>query len=272
MNHATVLSIAGSDSGGGAGLQADLAACAYWGVHGTTAVTAVTAQNPHEVQGVFPLAATEVEAQIEAVFADFSVGAVKTGMLFSDSICIAVGRCLQRHAPAHVVIDPVMVATSGARLLRDDAVAALRTAVLPLATLITPNVPEAEILLGRSLGDRNERRRAAAVLADTFRAWVLIKGGHDDGDTACDILSDGHAVWRLSSPREACITTHGTGCSLSAAAAAVLALGADPLEAVLRAKAYVLGRLRHTVALGPETWGQAPPVSLPLDDIEVESE
>ncbi len=269
MDRPTVLSIAGSDSGGGAGIQADLAAFAYFAVTGTTAITAVTAQNPHAVTGVYPVAAAGVAAQIDAVFSGFTVAAVKTGMLFSAALIDQVAARLAHYRPGWLVVDPVMVATSGAKLLRDDAVAALCTKLLPMATLMTPNLPEAEVLVRRPIRSAEEAQQAAAELSARYGCWALVKGGHGSGERAADILvHDGH-TWVLSAPRQSVPTTHGTGCSLSAAIAACLARGETPPEAVRRAKAYVLGRLRSCVAAGPDTWVMAPPCSLPLQDIQV---
>lgn len=270
MDRPTVLSIAGSDSGGGAGIQADLAAFAYFGTFGTTAITAITAQNPAGVRGVYPVDPLGAAAQIDAVFDGFAVAAVKTGMLFSASLIDRVAECLERHPPRWLVVDPVMVATSGARLLQDDAVAVLRNRLLPLASLITPNLPETEVLLGRGLATDEEARTAALELAARYPGvWALVKGGHGSGAVATDVLAHAGRLWLFSAPREAVPTTHGTGCSLSAAIAACLALGAGPVAAVRRAKAYVLGRLRTCAVVGPGTWAMLPPHDLPLPDIQV---
>jgi hydroxymethylpyrimidine/phosphomethylpyrimidine kinase len=261
--------VAGSDSGGGAGIQADLAAFAYFEVFGTTAITAVTAQNPTEVTAIRALSPGIVAAQIEAVFAAFAVGAVKTGMLFDADIIRAAAGALARRSRIPLVVDPVMVATSGARLLRDDAIRCLREELLPLAAVITPNLPEAEILAGRPLDSRERVRDAALALAREFEATVMIKGGHAEGAEAWDIVSDGRRIQELAAPRAAAPGFHGTGCSLSAAAAALLARGEAVPEALRRAKAYVLGRLRRSIRVGPETWGMAPPAMLPLADIRI---
>ena len=269
MDRPTVLSIAGSDSGGGAGIQADLAAFAYFETSGTTAITAVTAQNPHAVTGVYPVEPSGVAAQIDAVFSGFAVAAVKTGMLFSATLIDQVAARLIQHRPPWLVVDPVMVASSGAKLLCDDAVEALCARLLPLASLITPNLPEAAVLLRRPIHSADEMLRAAVELSERYGCWVLVKGGHGGGGQAADALvHDGHA-WILSAPRQSAPTTHGTGCSLSAACAACLAHGEAPPDAVRRAKAYVLGRLRSCQAAGPDTWVMLPPRSLPLQDIQV---
>lgn len=260
------LSIAGSDSGGGAGLQADWRAFQHFRVHGTTVVTAVTAQNPRQVLAIQAVSPEVVRAQLEAVLGAFSVRAVKTGMLFDAAIIAVVAEVLaSRHLP--LVVDPVMVATSGARLLRDDAVAALSTRLLPLATVITPNLPEAELLLGRRLPDRAAAAGAARELARRHGGQVLLKGGHRTEATACDFFSDGDRLWTLSAPWLAARSTHGTGCSLSAALAAQLALGRAPLEAARNARAYVHASLKSCVQVGGDTWSMAAPEMLSCDEI-----
>ena len=269
MDRPTVLSVAGSDSSGGAGIQADLAAFAYFEVTGTTAVTAVTAQNPQAVTGVYPVDPLGVAAQIDAVFGGFAVAAVKTGMLFSAAHIDQVAARLAHHRPRWLVVDPVMVATSGARLLRDDAVETLCGRLLPMASLITPNLPEAEVLLRRPIGSDEEALRAAVELSSRYGCWALVKGGHGSGGVAVDALVHDGQAWVFSAPRQSAPTTHGTGCSLSAAIAACLARGDAPPAAVRRAKAYVLGRLRSCLAVGPDTWVMTPPRSLPLQDIQV---
>jgi hydroxymethylpyrimidine/phosphomethylpyrimidine kinase len=263
------LTVAGSDSGGGAGIQADLQAFSYFGVFGTCAITAVTAQNPAAVTDVAPVPPPSVRAQIDAVVAAFAVGAIKTGMLFSAEIIDAVAEALAAHAGIPLVVDPVMVATSGARLLRPDAVESLGRRLLPAASLTTPNLPEAEILLGRDLRDPDGIPSAARDLAREYGVTVLLKGGHTAGGDAVDVLSDGDSLWELRSPRVSAATTHGTGCSLSAAIAACLACGDAPLEAARRAKAYVLGRLRACRRVGPRSWGASAPECLPLGEVSV---
>ncbi len=270
MDRPTVLSIAGSDSGGGAGIQADLAAFAWFGTHGTTAITAVTAQNPHAVRAVVALEPGAVQAQIEAVFEAFAVAAVKTGMLFSAPIIRRVAACLRQRRPTSLVVDPVMVATSGARLLQPDAVAALLEDLLPLATLVTPNLPETAVLIGRPVSTPDEARAAAVALAQRQPGlWVLVKGGHAEGPEAEDFLAHEGRLWGLRAPRRTARTTHGTGCSLSAAIAAGLARGQTPLEAVRQGKAYVLGRLGAVVQVGPAAWALSPPEVLPLEAVHV---
>jgi len=261
------LTVAGSDSGGGAGIQADLAAFSFFRTFGTTAITAVTAQNPHSVTAVAALPSADIAAQISAVFSAFSVKAVKTGMLFSTGIIRTVAETLGDRPDVPLVVDPVMVATSGSKLLEDEAVKTLCSTLLPQADVITPNRYEAEILVERTLSPGDSGADVAAELARRFRAHVLVKGGHADGTDAVDVLSDGNRTWSLSSPRLSVPTTHGTGCSLSAAIAACLALGHDPLEAVRRAKAYVLARLQNCRKVGVDTWAMCPPPELPMDTV-----
>ncbi len=264
------LSVAGSDSGGGAGIQADLRIFAFCRVFGTTAITAATAQNPAGVGAIEAVSPTVVASQMRAVFEAFTVGAVKTGMLFSVEIVQAVVAEL-RSSRSPLVVDPVMVATSGASLLREDAVAAVAEGLLPMATIITPNLPEAEVLLGRSLiRNDTQLRAAAAELRDRFGTAVALKGGHDgESDGAVDYLCLEDGCWRLRSPRIEAPTTHGTGCCFSAALAAGLARQLDLLEATRRAKALVFGCLRSCVKLGPAAAGMVVPETLEIGQVEV---
>ncbi|MBT3381060.1 MAG: bifunctional hydroxymethylpyrimidine kinase/phosphomethylpyrimidine kinase [Lentisphaerae bacterium] len=263
------LTVAGSDSGGGAGIQADLAAFSYFDVFGTTAITAVTAQNPKAVTAVHPVPPTTVSAQVSAVMSEFSVAAIKTGMLFSAEIIAAVADVLGSRPGTPLVVDPVMVATSGAKLLQDVAIDALKARILPQAQLVTPNLPEAEILWGQAIPSLTSAIKAARALAGQVAGMALVKGGHGGSDVATDVLSDGDSVWLLEAPRCAARSTHGTGCSLSAAAAACLALGQDPLESVVSAKAYVLGRLQSPARVGSDLFAMLPPSSLPRSQITV---
>ena len=268
---AVAMSIAGSDSGGGAGLQADLQAFSFFAVFGTTVVTAVTAQNPKEVRAVHPVPAGVVKGQIEAILAEFSVHAVKTGMLFNAEIVEAVCAALPPHGALPLVVDPVMVATSGARLLREDAVRVLCRTLLPRATLITPNLPEARLILDAPLEAPSQIALGAQELASRYGNHVLIKGGHDiTGDAAVDTLSNGRETWRLRCPRVRAATSHGTGCTLSAAVTARLALGDDMMGAVLRGKAFVYARLTCCAQAGPDVWVMKQPPHLPLDAVVLE--
>ena len=270
--HPVALSIAGSDSGGGAGIQADLRAFTTFGVFGTTAVTALTAQNPGAVTGVAGTDITLLRRQIQAVRQAFAVGAVKTGMLFSAETIQAVAAELSDWE-VPVVIDPVMIATSGAALLPEDAISALKNRFIPRAALITPNIPEA-IRLGADFSAADERadgRALARQLLKTFGVPVLVKGGHHRTNCSTDVLATSEGLWELSSPVIDASTTHGTGCSLSSACAAVLAKApATPLVDVVRqAKAYVFGALKQSVQVGEKTWTLWPAAQLPVSDITV---
>jgi len=244
------LTIAGSDSGGGAGIQADLKTFGALGVYGMSAITAVTAQNTRTVSRIAELDPGMVVAQIDAVADDIGVDAVKTGMLFSAAIVAAVAAAIRRHRMTNLVVDPVMVAKSGARLLRDDAVAALQRELLPLATVITPNLPEAAVLAGFAVDDEASALEAARRIRDLGPACVVIKGGHRPGTEVVDLFFDGAVVERLTGERIATSSTHGTGCTLSAAITAFLALGLPPLDAVTRAREYLFAALRSAPGLG----------------------
>ncbi len=233
------LTIAGSDSGGGAGIQADLKTFAALGVHGTSAIACVTAQNPQRVYAVEACSPKMLRAQIAAVFAGFKPGAVKTGMLYTAENIHAAARFFSvQRAP--LVVDPLMVSTSGARLLRPEAERVLRAELLPLATLITPNLDEAAVLIGGSINSPEGMREAARELFGLFGAAVLVKGGHLKGTReAVDILFDGRTEWLLTAPMVKGVRTHGTGCTYSAAICAELAKGYDLARAVARAKEFV---------------------------------
>lgn len=268
MRSVAALSIAGSDSGGGAGIQADLAAFAYFDVTGTTAITAVTAQNPLEVTAVAPVPPSCVAAQIRAVLDCFDVRAAKTGMLFNTEIIVTVAEILREYSPFPLVVDPVMVATSGARLLETDAVKALQNVIFPLSALITPNMAEACLLAGRKdIRGLEEACEVCRELAERYGVPVLLKGGHDEGQTSSDVLWHAACATIFEAPRVHTATSHGTGCSLSSALAACLARGYDLCEAVAQAKAYVLGRLRSIRQAGEGIWVLAPPDELPLQEI-----
>ncbi len=226
------LTIAGSDSGGGAGIQADLKTFHAFGVFGTSAITAITAQNTIGVDAVETVSPALIRAQIDAVARDLFPVAVKTGMLATAAGIEAVAESIRAAALDRIVVDPVMVATSGACLLELDAVNALTERMLPLAALVTPNLPEAEILAGGTIENEADMARAAREIVDLGAGAALIKGGHGEGEEVVDVLWDGsdQRVWR--GPRLATTSTHGTGCTLSAAIAAGLALGAPLSEAV----------------------------------------
>lgn len=238
-NSPTVLTIAGSDSGGGAGIQADLKTIAAHGLHGASVITALTAQNTQGVRAIHVPELGFLREQLAAVFEDFDVVAVKLGMLATTEVIECVADAIERHAPAHVVLDPVMVATSGARLLDPGALAALRQRLFPLASVLTPNLPEAELLLGRSISDAPAAEAALAELLATPVAAVLLKGGHLElGDEVIDRLGwrDQRASFvhaRLS------LRAHGTGCTLASAVAANLARGLALSPACEAATEYV---------------------------------
>jgi len=244
-----VLTVAGSDSGGGAGIQADLLTFAAHGVHGTSAITAVTAQNSVAVLDWVALDPRMVVAQMEAVASDMPVAAAKTGMLATAAIVSAVAAAIERLRLPLVVVDPVMVAKSGDRLLDRDAETAYRERLLPLATVVTPNLPEAESLLGRPVRTLAEMREAARALRAMGPRAVVVKGGHLEGD-AVDVFWDGERMEDLSAPRIATKNTHGTGCTYSAAIAARLALGDPLLDAVRGAKAYLTEAIRRSYSVG----------------------
>ncbi len=248
-----LLTIAGSDSGGGAGIQADLKTFAAHGVFGMSAITAITAQNTRRVTAVAAVDPEMVAAQIDAVFDDIGVDAVKIGMLASAPIVAAVAGRLAawraRGAAPPVVLDPVMVAKSGDPLLADDAVEAILSQLLPLATLVTPNLPEARRMTGLGSASEPERERLALALAARGPA-VLIKGGHGDGDELVDLLWDGARFHRFAGPRLATSSTHGTGCTLSSAIAARLALGEELPAAVGGAIAYLRAAIAAAFPLG----------------------
>ena len=234
------LTIAGSDSSGGAGIQADLKTFAARGVYGASVITALTAQNTRGVTAIHDVPADFIAAQIDAVFTDLDVRAVKIGMLSQVAAIEAVADGLDRHAAHNVVLDPVMVATSGDRLLAANAVAALRARLVPRALVITPNLPEAAALLDQPLAcdEAAMEAQARALLALGPQA-VLIKGGHGETRESVDLLVDAAGVTRLSAPRIATRNTHGTGCTLSSAIAAGLARGLDLASAAREAKAFV---------------------------------
>lgn len=245
------LTIAGSDSGGGAGIQADLKTFAAHGVHGANVITCITAQNPRGVTGIQAIRTDLVCRQIEAVFDELPPRAVKTGMLYSDEIIRTIADFFERGRRPPLVVDPVMVATSGAVLLKPSAIRALKERLLPLATLITPNLPEAEILVGRRLATLADLRQAAREIHDQFGGVVLAKGGHlPDQSRAVDVLDDGRRVTLLSAPFVRGISTHGTGCTYSAAITAQLASGRDLPKAVARAKRFLTRAISRSQRIG----------------------
>ncbi len=255
----TALTIAGSDSGGGAGIQADLKTFAALGVYGTSALTAVTAQNTVGVRAVEEVSPALVAAQIDAVLEDIGAGAAKTGMLASAAIIATTAGRIHAHGIARLVVDPVMVAKSGDRLLREDAVRALRTDLLPLALVVTPNLPEAETLAGMVIGSRAKLEDAARRIAALGPRYVLIKGGHAPGDPV-DILFDGRTFQEYRGERLATTSTHGTGCTLSAAITAYLARGLQVEDAASRAKDVREGGHARGVPDWAWAWPSPPPI------------
>jgi hydroxymethylpyrimidine/phosphomethylpyrimidine kinase len=246
MRTPIALTIAGSDSSGGAGIQADLKTFSALGVYGASAITALTAQNTTGVSAVQVMPRAFIGAQIDAVFSDLDVGAVKIGMVGNEAAILAVAEGLRRWSGAPVVLDPVMVAASGDPLLEEGAETALRSHLLPLADLITPNLPEAARLLGASLAvNETMMLRQGELLLALGPKAVLVKGGHAEGPEAVDIFLDGQNVVRLATDRVHTTNTHGTGCTLSSAIAANLASGLSLPEAVRGAKLYLTNALLH---------------------------
>jgi hydroxymethylpyrimidine/phosphomethylpyrimidine kinase len=245
------LTIAGSDSGGGAGIQADLKTFQELNVYGMSALTAVTAQNTIGVQGVFPLEAEAVAEQIHSVGVDIGADALKTGMLFNAEIIRAVAENIEHFRWETVVVDPVMIAKGGAPLLQQEAVSALKKHLLPLCLVITPNVPEAEVLTGITINNPEEKREAAKRIHALGARNVIIKGGHDEeSQESVDLLFDGREFACFSTPRIETRNTHGTGCTFSAAITAELAKGSSVYDAVSLAKDFINAAIRDQLHIG----------------------
>ena len=245
----TALSIAGSDSSGGAGIQADIKTMSANGVYAMSAITALTAQNTTGVTGILESTPDFLASQLDAVFTDIFPDAVKIGMVSSaELICVIAGK-LRQYGARHIVVDPVMVATSGSRLLQENAVAALQRELLPLAEVATPNIPEAEILADMKIQSPADMETAARLISERYHCAVLCKGGHDLNDANDLLWKDGQGYWfkgrRIDNPN-----THGTGCTLSSAIASNLARGYDLAQSVERAKAYLSGALEAMLDLG----------------------
>lgn len=241
--------MAGSDCSAGAGLQADLKTFQHFGIHGLTVVTCIVSETANVVRRVDPVPVAMLTDQLSLMLASFPVAAIKTGMLFSAAHVEATANILATHPHIPLVVDPVMIASTGDALLEPDAVALYQQCLLPRATVITPNLPEAAALLGHAIATAADLEPAARALAARFHTAVLLKGGHLDGPECTDLLAADGQIHRFSSPRLAVAASHGTGCTLAAAIAARLALG-DPLpEAAATAKAYLNDTLRHSYTL-----------------------
>lgn len=245
-----VLTIAGSDSGGGAGIEADLKTMAALGCYGMAAITSVTAQNTLGVSGIYDVHPDGVFRQIDMVLSDIGADAAKTGMLSSADIIAAVAQALMRHPIEKLVVDPVMVAKSGDALLRRDAQQMLIERLLPLAYVLTPNVPEAQVLSGVLIDSEASLREAAEIIHGLGPKFVLMKGGHLEQQDAVDFLFDGNTLHTFSAPRIDTKNTHGTGCTFSSAIACFLAKGETVLDAVQHAKTYLTGAIQHALPLG----------------------
>ncbi|MDN4073856.1 bifunctional hydroxymethylpyrimidine kinase/phosphomethylpyrimidine kinase [Fictibacillus terranigra] len=251
LNTPKALTIAGSDSGGGAGIQADLKTFQELGAYGMSVITAITAQNTLGVQGIHPVPVEMVMKQLKSIEDDLRPEALKTGMLFSAEIIEAVAAHLRKHGWKNVVVDPVMIAKGGADLLQEDAVEALKKHLIPLATILTPNIPEAERLTGKSICSRKGREDAAKLLHELGARMIVIKGGHLTLDKApVDLFYDGEHMHELQGRRVDTPQTHGTGCTFAAAIAAELALGKTPLHAVHTAKTFIQEAISHPLHIG----------------------
>ncbi|RTZ90130.1 MAG: bifunctional hydroxymethylpyrimidine kinase/phosphomethylpyrimidine kinase [Deltaproteobacteria bacterium] len=245
-----VLTIAGSDSGGGAGIQADLKTITVHGCFGVSVLTALTAQNTVGVQGIFPVPIDFIRKQADSIFDDFTVAAAKTGMLHSEEVIRLVAETLSAHPGISYVCDPVMVAKSGDKLLMDDAIHALKSELLPLATVVTPNIPEAEVLWGNPIKSKKDKEAACRAIHGMGARAVLLKGGHETGTMSTDLLFDGERFHQFSSPRYETQNTHGTGCTTSAAIASNLARGMDVITAIAEAKKFMDTAIRFSLNLG----------------------
>lgn len=245
----TALTIAGSDSSGGAGIQADIKTMTANGVYAMSAITALTAQNTTGVQGIFEVSPDFLAQQLDSIFTDIRPDAVKIGMVSSTGLIEVIARKMREYRAENIVVDPVMVATSGAKLISDDAIAALKAHLLPLATVLTPNIPETEVLSGMTVRTPDDMVAAAKAISEQYRCAVLCKGGHQLNDANDLLWRDGTSKWfngkRIDNPN-----THGTGCTLSSAIASNLAKGYDLDTSVQKAKAYISGALGAMLDLG----------------------
>ena len=245
----TALTIAGSDSSGGAGIQADIKTMTANGVYATSAITALTAQNTTGVYGILESTPEFLANQLDCIFTDIFPDAVKTGMVSSTALIAVIADKLRQYGARNIVVDPVMVATSGARLISEEAVDALKEKLLPLATLLTPNIPEAEVLSGMTISDPAGMEQAARAISEQYGCAVLCKGGHQINDADDLLWREGAGVW-FRGRRIQNSNTHGTGCTLSSAIASNLAKGYDLDQSVRRAKAYISGALAAMLDLG----------------------
>ena len=245
----TALTIAGSDSSGGAGIQADIKTMTANGVYAMSAITALTAQNTTGVTGIMEVTPEFLSLQLEAIFTDIYPDAVKTGMVSSGELIKTISATLKKYNAKNIVVDPVMVATSGAKLISDEAIEILKAELLPIATVITPNIPEAEVLSGMTIKNEEDMIKAAKAIYEKFNCNVLLKGGHQINDANDLLYRDGRYVWfkgkRIDNPN-----THGTGCTLSSAIASNLAKGENLDDAVKHAKEYISGALAAMLDLG----------------------
>jgi hydroxymethylpyrimidine/phosphomethylpyrimidine kinase len=245
------LTIAGSDSGGGAGIQADLKTFTAFGVYGMSAITAITAQNTVGVQGIFELPVDIIEEQIKSIMSDIGTDAAKTGMLSSPEIVSTVAESIKKFNIPNIVVDPVMVAKSGDALLSENARMVMKENLLPLATVITPNLFEAEAILGETIKTIDDMKSAAVELKKIGCKWVVVKGGHlTGGKEAIDVVYNGKNFYLLSSPFVQTKNTHGTGCTFSSAIAAGLAKGSKPLDAIQKAKEYISKAIESSLSIG----------------------
>ncbi|MBB5173496.1 bifunctional hydroxymethylpyrimidine kinase/phosphomethylpyrimidine kinase [Texcoconibacillus texcoconensis] len=251
MNIARALTIAGSDSGGGAGIQADLKTFQELDVFGMSVITAVTAQNTQEVKSVHPVPVEGVEEQLQAIADDIHVDAVKTGMLYDEERICVIAEQIKKAGWKKVVVDPVMVATTGMSLFQKRALSALIEYMVPLATILTPNIPEAEVLTDRKIETLDDRKEAARQLVDMGAKSVIIKGGHQaEGEHVIDVFYDGESYHTFERPRVETTNTHGTGCTFASAIAANLAQGKEIFQAVEEGKAFIHTAIEHALDVG----------------------
>lgn len=245
------LTIAGSDSGGGAGIQADLKTFQELQAFGMSVITAVTAQNTTGVQGVYSIPTEGINLQLQSIGEDLRPEAIKTGMLFNSETIETVANFIESYALKNIVVDPVMIAKGGASLLQKESVEALKTKLIPIATMVTPNIPEAEVLTGMKIVTMDDRKNAAKIIHSMGAEYVLIKGGHDqESEEMTDLLFDGQKFHTFTSTRIRTKNTHGTGCTFSAAITAELAKGSSILEAVYVAKAFIQAAIEEDLHIG----------------------